>query len=325
MRAVARDDVASRRGAAAHRGGVAAGQVDAHPRVAQRRRATGVQAHRVALHGGGHAATDVDATAIVARNQVAGTRCRATDGDGAAVVHVQAVARVTQVNRARDIGADLVALHGHRARGGDPHAPVAEARDHVACAGRRATDGDVAGGGLQHDPVSAVGAGEGAGAGGIGADVVATHDGAVGTAGQVDVVGRGVAGDHVAICCSRAPDQHVGAIALDAFGCVALSGSRVAAIGVEAADVIANDGVVVRARVDVDAIGREVADHEATDGAAIGRRVEREAVSAAAFAIEHDERVRAVAGLGRRVQVDGFGDGRQRRAQRDRVLAVGTR
>ena len=127
VRTVARDHVACRGRAATHRGGLAAGQEDAHAGVAQRRRAAGVQAHDVALHSGCHAATDVDATAIVARHQVAGAGRRAADGDGAAVVHVQAVAGVAQVNGARDVGADLVALHRHRSRGGDPHAPVAKA------------------------------------------------------------------------------------------------------------------------------------------------------------------------------------------------------
>ena len=267
--AVARDHVAGTAGAATEGGGAGGAQLDAGAGVAQRGCAGGVEPDGVAQHGD-LAVGRVDAAQVVARDEVAGTRGRAANGGAARIVEVDAVAGVAQVGAAAGVGADVVALDGDRARGGHPDAFAHVSGDDVALTGCRAADGDVGGRRLHHDAVVAIGGGEGAAAGGVGADVVAADAGAVGAGGQVDVVAA-VAGDHVAPGHGPVADLHVGAQVVDAGRGVAAAHARIAAVGIEAADVVGHEGVPVGAGRHVEPIAAEVADHQALDRAAVGR------------------------------------------------------
>jgi hypothetical protein len=314
VHAVAGDDVARAGDVPAN--GVAVGRTrnpDPGQTVGQRGAAAGVRADEVALDNvvGGAVAGDLDAVAVVARDDVA----RAQGGPADEVVpraagNEDAVVGVAEVGGPVAVGADVVALDdvAERARGADLNAG-AVAGDDVALRGRDAADRVPA----AEDVDADAGVPKHSRARAVGADVVAEDAIVVARGIDLDAV-QLVSGDDVALSRGDAADDVAAAVDQNAVGGVVVASAGRRAVGVEAPDAVADDDVVVRAGLEPDPVALEVPDHEALDRAAARVGREREAATHGVAAVDHDHRVAAGNVTGRRPAVDEnlAVDGRQR-------------
>jgi hypothetical protein len=118
--------------------------------------------------------SDGDAGIDVERDEIAAAGRGGIAGFHVRVVDQDAVAAVTQRQRARDIGADVIPLDNHRIdEGTGPNAVAQIPRDDIAGGGRIPADDDLVSEKVAKDAVALIG--HGGGAGGVGADAVALN------------------------------------------------------------------------------------------------------------------------------------------------------
>ena len=274
--AVGGDDVGGGRVRTAEEGAGRAIEEDAVGEVSERGQAAGGGADQVALDDVARraCAQDLEADGAVGGDQVALAGSGAADQVGRSLVDEDAVEDVSEPGSAGGVGTDEVALDD--VCGGackvELDADSGIAADDVASLRITCAD-DIGRGVIDEDAGKAVS--EGAGAGGIGTDVVAQDEVSGGVGLENNAVafdwevaqdldsGGGVAAEQVTGGRGIAADQVVGGVDEGEAVVGVRSGLGTGGVG---AQVVALDGVVARADEE-DAGGGEAADGEPLDGA----------------------------------------------------------